>query len=85
MTTTPRLTEPVYRLQIQCPGEIVDATQLVLTRRRGHVVQDRPLLGSTLYSVMVFLPVLDIFWLETELRAFSQGQAIVTRCLITWQ
>jgi hypothetical protein len=35
-------TEPIYRLQIQCPGEIVESIQPVLKRRRGHIVQDRP-------------------------------------------
>ena len=68
--------EPVYRLQIQCPGAIVDAIQLVLTRRRGHIAQDKPISGTTFCSVKAYLPVLDSFGFETDLRTFSQGQAM---------
>jgi U5 small nuclear ribonucleoprotein component len=84
LTATPRLMEPIYRLQIQCPGEIVDAIQPVLTRRRGHIVQDRPISGSTLYSVKAFLPVLDSFGFETDLRTFTQGQAMVHSVFDHW-
>lgn len=84
LTATPRLMEPVYRLQIQCPGEIVDAIQPLLAKRRGHIVQDRPISGSTLYSVKAFLPVLDSFGFETDLRTFTQGQAMVHSVFDHW-
>jgi U5 small nuclear ribonucleoprotein component len=84
LTATPRLMEPVYRLEIQCPGSIVEAIQPVLTRRRGHIVQDRPIPGSTLYSVKGFLPVLDSYGFETDLRMFTQGQAMVYSVFDHW-
>jgi U5 small nuclear ribonucleoprotein component len=84
LTATPRLMEPVYRLQIQCPGEIVDAIQPALTKRRGHIVQDRPISGSTLYTVKAFVPVLDSFGFETDLRTFTQGQAMVQSVFDHW-
>ena len=84
LTATPRLMEPVYRLQIQCPGDIVDAIQTVLKRRRGHIVQDKPISGSLLYSVRGFLPVLDSFGFETDLRTFTQGQAMVHSVFDHW-
>ena len=84
LTATPRLMEPIYRLQIQCPGEIVDAIQPVLNRRRGHIVQDRPISGSLMSSVKAFLPVLDSFGFETDLRTFSQGQAMVHSVFDHW-
>jgi U5 small nuclear ribonucleoprotein component len=84
LTATPRLMEPVYSLQIQCPGAIVDSLQPLLTRRRGHIVQDRPISGSTLFSVKGFLPVLDSFGFETDLRTFSQGQAMVFATFDHW-
>jgi U5 small nuclear ribonucleoprotein component len=84
LTATPRLMEPIYRLQIQCPGSIVDAIQPVLSRRRGHIVQDRPISGSTLFSVTGFLPVLDSFGFETDLRTFTQGQAMVYSVFDHW-
>jgi U5 small nuclear ribonucleoprotein component len=84
LTATPRLMEPIYRLQIQCPGEIIDAIQPILTKRRGHIVQDRPISGSTLCIVKGFLPVLDSFGFETDLRTFTQGQAMVHAVFDHW-
>jgi len=84
LTATPRLMEPVYRLQIECPGAIVNAIQPVLTRRRGHIVQDRPISATTLCSVKAFLPVLDSFGFETDLRTFTQGQAMVFSVFDHW-
>ncbi|EED96637.1 U5 small nuclear ribonucleoprotein, U5 snRNP [Thalassiosira pseudonana CCMP1335] len=84
LTATPRLMEPWYRLQIQCPGEIVSAIQPVLAKRRGHIVQDKPIPGSPLFSVKAFLPVLDSFGFETDLRTFTQGQAMVHSVFDHW-
>jgi len=84
LTATPRLMEPVYRLQILCPGSIVDSIQPVLSRRRGHIVRDRPISGTMLYSVTGFLPVLDSFGFETDLRTFTQGQAMVFSVFDHW-
>jgi 116 kDa U5 small nuclear ribonucleoprotein component len=84
LTATPRLMEPIYRLQIQCPGEIVDSIQPLLMKRRGHIVQDRPISGSLLSCVKAFLPVLDSFGFETDLRTFTQGQAMVHSVFDHW-
>jgi U5 small nuclear ribonucleoprotein component len=84
LTATPRLMEPIYRLQIQCPGEIVDSIQNVLKRRRGHIVQDKPIPGSLLYNVKGFIPMLDSFGFETDLRTFTQGQAMVHSVFDHW-
>ena len=84
LTGTPKLMEPIYRLQIQCPGEIVPSIQNVLKRRRGHIVQDRAIPGTLLYSVKGFIPVLDSFGFETDLRTFTQGQAMVHSVFDHW-
>lgn len=84
LTAAPRLMEPIYRLQIQCPGEIVDSIQNLLKRRRGHIVRDRPIPGTFLYSVKGFIPVLDSFGFETDLRTFTQGQAMVHSIFDHW-
>ena len=84
LTATPRLMEPIYRVQIQCPGEIVTSIQPLLKRRRGHIVQDRPISGTLLYSIRGFLPVLDSFGFETDLRTYTQGQAMVHSVFDHW-
>ena len=84
LTATPRLMEPVYRVQIQCPGDIVNAIQPILAKRRGHVAEDKPIPGSPLYSVKAFLPVIDSFGFETDVRTFTQGQAMVHSVFDHW-
>jgi 116 kDa U5 small nuclear ribonucleoprotein component len=84
LTSTPRLMEPVFRLDIQCPTAIVDSIQPILTRRRGHIVQDRPIPATTLCCVKGFIPVLDSFGFETDLRTYTQGQAMVYSVFDHW-
>merc|ERR1712000_21008 len=75
LTAAPRLMEPVYAVEIQAPAECVAAIYTVLSRRRGHVSSDAPKAGSPLYTVKAFLPVIDSFGFETDLRSYTQGQA----------
>lgn len=84
LTAVPRLMEPIYLLEILCPSAIADAIQPVLTRRRGHIVEDRPISGTIFHSLRGYLPVLDSFGFETDLRLFTQGQAIVSSVFDHW-
>lgn len=84
LTAVPRLMEPVYRLQIQCYGEIVDSIHPILTKRRGHIVEDKPIPGSPLYSMKAFIPVMDSFGFETDLRTYTQGRAMVHSVFDHW-
>lgn len=84
LTASPRLMEPWYHLQIQCPGDIVKAIQPVLSKRRGHIKAEKPIPGSPLYCVTAYLPVIDSFGFETDLRTFTQGQAMVHSVFDHW-
>lgn len=76
---TPRLMEPVYYVEIQATPDCVKKIYDVLSRRRGHVTQDAPKPGSPLYTVKAFVPVIDSFGFETDLRSYTQGQAYPCR------
>ena len=84
LTATPRLMEPIYRVEIQCPAELVSSIAPVLKRRRGHIVQDRPISGTLLYNVRGYIPVLDSFGFETDLRTYTQGRAMVHSVFDHW-
>ena len=84
LTATPRLMEPVYRLEIVCPQAVIDPLQPLLTRRRGHMARDAPIPGSLLHTLKAYVPVLDSFGLETDLRTFTQGQAMVLSVFDHW-
>lgn len=51
----------------------------------GHVTFDAPISGSPLYIIRAFLPVMDSFGFETDLRTHSQGQAFCLLVFHHWQ
>lgn len=76
LMAAPRLMEPVFACEIACPADCVSAVFPVLARRRGHVVRDAPKPGAPFYLVDAFLPAIDSFGFETDLRAYTNGQAM---------
>jgi U5 small nuclear ribonucleoprotein component len=85
LTATPRLMEPVYEAEIQAPSDCVSTIYTVLSKRRGHVVQDAPKAGSPLYTVRAFLPVIDSVGFESDIRLSTQGQAFCQQVFDHWQ
>lgn len=85
LTASPRLMEPVYFVEIQAPGDCVEAIYTVLARRRGHVTQDLPKPGSPLYTIKALLPAIDSCGFETDLRTHTQGQAFCQLIFDHWQ
>ncbi|RVX05248.1 U5 small nuclear ribonucleoprotein component CLO [Vitis vinifera] len=99
LMATPRLMEPVYYVeadditvlfnlvslfQIQTPIDCVSAIYTVLSRRRGHVTADVPQPGTPAYIVKAFLPVIESFGFETDLRYHTQGQAFCASVFDHW-
>lgn len=68
LMASPRLMEPVYGCSITGPADAVSSLYTVLSRRRGHVLQEEPIAGTPLYSVRGLIPVIDSFGFETDLR-----------------
>ena len=84
LTASPRLMEPVYRVEIQTPVDVIPAIFDVLARRRGHIVKDEPKPGAPWFTVHGFVPVIDSFGFETDLRVHTQGQAFCTQVFDHW-
>jgi len=84
LTATPRLMEPVYYVEIICPPDAVTAIYNVLSRRRGHVVEERKKEGTPLYVVRAYIPIIDSFGFETDLRVHSQGAAFCVSVFDHW-
>lgn len=85
LTASPRLMEPVLRVQVQTTGEFVEAIYGVLAQRRGHVTQDTPRAGTPLYLLNALVPLMDSFGLETDLRIHAQGMTSVQCAHDSWQ
>lgn len=85
LMATPRLMEPYYFVEVQAPADCVSPVYTVLARRRGHVTQDAPVPGSPLYTIKAFIPAIDSFGFETDLRTHTQGQAFCLSVFHHWQ
>ncbi|GMS89256.1 hypothetical protein PENTCL1PPCAC_11431 [Pristionchus entomophagus] len=85
LMATPRLMEPYYTVEVIAPADCVSAVYTVLAKRRGHVTTDAPIPGSPLYTIKAFLPVMDSFGFETDLRTHTQGQAFCLSVFSHWQ
>lgn len=80
----PRLMEPIYLVQMQSPADCVQAIYPVLARRRGHVFQDGPKPGAPFFTIKAYLPVMDSFGFETDLRSYTQGQIFCQQVFDHW-
>ncbi|KAL3124898.1 hypothetical protein niasHT_001791 [Heterodera trifolii] len=85
LMATPRLMEPYYFVEVIAPADCVTAIYTVLSKRRGHVTTDAPIPGSPLYTIKAFIPVIDSFGFETDLRTHTQGQAFCMCVFSHWQ
>ncbi|KAL5007165.1 hypothetical protein ScPMuIL_015971 [Solemya velum] len=85
LMATPRMMEPYSFVEVMAPADCVSAVYTVLARRRGHVTQDAPVPGSPLYTIKAFIPAIDSFGFETDLRTHTQGQAFCLSVFHHWQ
>lgn len=75
LTAQPRLMEPIYLVEIQCPEQAVGGIFQCLNKRRG-VVFDNQQIGSTpQFLVKAHLPVNESFGFTGDLRSCTGGQA----------
>ncbi len=84
LMASPRLMEPMYRVEVQAPADAVAAVYNIIQRRRGHVIQDVPKPGSPFFIVKGFIPAIDSFGFETDVRVHSQGLAFVQKVFDHW-
>lgn len=85
LMASPRLMEPVYYVEIQSPADCIPVIYAVLAKRRGHVTADVPKPGTPIFIVQAFLPVMESFGFETDIRVQTQGQAFCCSTFDHWQ
>lgn len=85
LTASPRLLEPVYLVEIQCPESAVGGIYGVLNRRRGHVIEEIQIAGTPMFAVKAYLPVNESFGFTADLRSNTGGQAFPQCVFDHWQ
>merc|ERR1712121_33100 len=85
LTASPKLLEPVYLVEIQCPATVQGGIYGVLNRRRGHVFEEAQTPGTPMFVVKAYLPVNDSFGFTADLRSNTGGQAFPQCVFDHWQ
>merc|ERR1712137_194774 len=85
LTAQPRLLEPVYLVEIQCPEHAMGGIYGVLNRRRGYVFAEEQRPGTPLYTIKAYLPVMESFGFTADLRSHTGGQAFPQCVFDHWQ
>jgi len=76
--------QPVYHLEITAPADGITAVYNILSKRRGHVTSDYPKPGTPVFIIKAFLPVIESFGFETDLRYHTLGQAFCVSTFDHW-
>ncbi|XP_051973285.1 elongation factor 2 [Xyrauchen texanus] len=85
LTAQPRLMEPIYLVEIQCPEQAVGGIYGVLNRKRGHVFEESQVAGTPIFIVKAYLPVNESFGFTADLRSNTGGQAFPQCVFDHWQ
>jgi elongation factor 2 len=85
LTSEPRLLEPVYLVDIQCPQTVVSAVHNAVNQRRGLIVDSIPHLGTPLYNLKAHLPVSESFGFNEYIRSKTSGQAFIQCVFDHWE
>ncbi|XP_008336799.1 elongation factor 2-like [Cynoglossus semilaevis] len=85
LTAEPKLMEPVYLVEIQVPQCAMGGIYGVLTRRRGHVIDEFQVPGTPMQIIKAHLPVMESFGFTADLRSATSGQAFPQCVFDHWQ
>jgi len=85
LTAGPRLMEPVYLVEIQCPDTAMGGVYSTMNKRRGHVTSEEQRPGTPLMNVKAYLPVMESFGFTADLRSQTSGQAFPQCVFDHWQ
>jgi len=75
LTAEPRLLEPLFLVDITAPENCIGGIYAVLNKRRGTIVSEDQRVGTPLFNIRCYLPVLESFGFNADLRANTSGQA----------
>merc|ERR1719487_1910001 len=85
LTAQPRLQEPIFLVEIQCPENAMGGVYSCLNRKRGTVVEETNRPGTPMYNVKAYLPVAESFGFTGFLRQNTGGQAFPQMVFHHWE
>ena len=85
LVAQPRLQEPIFLVEIQCPENAMGGVYSCLNRKRGTVVEETNRPGTPMYNVKAYLPVAESFGFTSFLRQNTAGQAFPQMVFHHWE
>ncbi|KAI0285488.1 P-loop containing nucleoside triphosphate hydrolase protein [Russula aff. rugulosa BPL654] len=85
LLATPGIQEPVFLVEIQCPGNVIGSVYSVLNKRRGQIFSEEQRIGTPMFTVKAYLPVMESFGFNGDLRQATGGQAFPQSVFDHWE
>lgn len=85
LTAEPRLMEPVFLVEMQCPESAVGGVYSTMNKRRGEVFENAQIGSTPQFVVKAYLPVNESFGFTADLRSNTGGQAFPQCVFDHWQ
>ncbi|KAJ6241086.1 u5 small nuclear ribonucleoprotein component [Anaeramoeba flamelloides] len=85
LRATPKMMEPIWLVEIIGSSDALSAGLNVIRRRRGRIIKDYPKPGTPLSILHAYVPVMDSFSFEVDLRTSTQGLAFCQMSFDHWQ
>jgi len=73
LTAKPVLLEPIYKIQVSVPVELMGAVTSLISRKRGKIIMTEQ--KGHLMMVTGYIPVAETFGLASEMRSATGGKA----------
>lgn len=80
-----RLVEPVYECTVYSSGMTQGKIYASLSRRRSDIIEEVPNEGSDLFYIRCWLPAVEAFGLQDELRVQTQGASTAQLQMSHWE
>lgn len=84
-TAQPTLIEPVYLCEITAPLAVCGGVHGVLSKRRGRAFDQQQREGTPLMVIKAYLPVMESFGFDKDLRGATSGQAFPQMIFDHWE
>ena len=76
---------PRFLVEIQCPENAIGGIYSCLNKRRGQVFSEEQRIGTPMFTVKAYLPVMESFGFNGELRSATGGQAFPQSVMDHWE
>jgi elongation factor 2 len=72
-------------VEIQCPENAIGGIYSTLNKRRGQVFSEEQRPGTPMFTVRAYLPVMESFGFNGDLRSQTAGQAFPQSVFDHWE